>query len=209
MSGQRPGLAGPGRTIGELRCCPHVYSGRVLAWAAARAFVRSGPCRVQTNNVQTNDNAVQTNNDEEGATMTNEQLDALLRAPLAAAGFDLFDVVASGLGTSVATVQVFVDLATFTTGPAPEVASTRIDLGHGVHEIDIVRTTLDPAKLPIKASGQFNEHTPQARVVKEAVKVLPGTTRTFTAKLTPGSYVIVDNLPGHYRAGETAALKIT
>ncbi len=39
--------------------------------------------------------------------------------------------------------------------------------------------------------------------------MLPGTTRTFTAKLTPGSYVIVDNLPGHYRAGEAAALKIT
>ena len=77
------------------------------------------------------------------------------------------------------------------------------------HEVDIVRTALPPTSLPTKASGQSNEGTTQAGVVKEAVKVGPRRSRTFTARLSMGSYVIVDNLPGHYRAGETVALTIT
>lgn len=78
-----------------------------------------------------------------------------------------------------------------------------------MHEIDIVRTALRPSGLPVKASGQFNEHTSQARVVTEAVKAQPGRSQTFTARLTPGSYVIVDNLPGHCHAGEAVALNVT
>lgn len=77
------------------------------------------------------------------------------------------------------------------------------------HEIDIVRTVLAATKLPTKPSGQFNEHTPQAKVVREAVKIKAGATRTFTAQLTSGHYVLVDNLPGHYKAGEAVELTIT
>ena len=121
--------------------------------------------------------------------------------------------VSAATTTPPVPVTITVTTKTITVSPAASTSGTVlfkvVNPDKTVHEIDIVRTTLDPAKLPIKASGQFNEHTPQARVVKEAVKVLPGATRTFTAILTPGSYVIVDNLPGHYRAGEAAALKIT
>ena len=77
------------------------------------------------------------------------------------------------------------------------------------HEIDIVKTLLAANALPTKPNGQFNEHTAQARVVKEAVKVKPGTTRTFTARLAAGHYVILDNLPGHYHDGEATDLTIT
>lgn len=77
------------------------------------------------------------------------------------------------------------------------------------HEIDIVRTVLAPTALPTKPNGQFNEHTTQARVVKEAVKIKPGATRTFTARLAAGHYVLVDNLPGHYHDGEATNLTIT
>ena len=93
--------------------------------------------------------------------------------------------------------------------PSGTVAFKLVNPDKVMHEIDIVRTTLDRANLPIKASGQFDEHTPKARVVKEAVKAQPGTTRTFTARLTPGTYVIVDNLPGHYHSGESAAFTTT
>lgn len=77
------------------------------------------------------------------------------------------------------------------------------------HEIDIVKTLLAPGALPTKTNGQFNEHTTQARVVKEAVKIKPGATRTFTARLAAGHYVVVDNLPGHYHDGEASDLTIT
>lgn len=122
---------------------------------------------------------------------------------------------------------------TTTTHPAAKPSSITITMGdhslalshtsapHGIvsftlanpssiaHEIDIVRTVLTATKLPTKPSGQFNEHTPQARVVKEAVKIGVRATRTFTAQLSAGHYVLVDNLPGHYRDGEAVDLTIT
>lgn len=77
-----------------------------------------------------------------------------------------------------------------------------------LHEIDFVLTTLGPTALPVKTNGQFDEHAKGVKVVKEAVKVRAGATRLFTATLRPGSYVLVDNLPGHYKNGEAIALTV-
>lgn len=77
-----------------------------------------------------------------------------------------------------------------------------------LHEIDIVQTAFGPKALPLKTNGQFNEHAPGIKVVKEAVKVKAGATRPFTATLRRGNYVLVDNLPGHYKAGEATALTV-
>ena len=96
-----------------------------------------------------------------------------------------------------------------TSAPSGVVSFTLANPSTVAHEIDIVRTALTAMNLPKKPSGQFNEHTPQAKVVKEAVKVRPGATRAFTAHLTTGHYVVIDNLPGHYRDGEAVDLTIT
>lgn len=77
-----------------------------------------------------------------------------------------------------------------------------------LHEIDIVQTTLGPTGLPLKTNGQFNEHAPGIKVVKEAVKIKAGATRQFTATLRRGTYVLVDNLPGHYKNGEATTLTV-
>ncbi len=77
------------------------------------------------------------------------------------------------------------------------------------HEIDIVKTLLAPTALPTKPNGQFKERAKELRVVKEAVKIKPGATRTFTAKLAAGHYVVVDNLPGHYKDGEATDLTVS
>ena len=94
------------------------------------------------------------------------------------------------------------------TAPAGVVTFVVFNPSPVAHEIDIVRTQLGPTALPTKPNGQFNEHTKQARVVKEAVKIKPGASRTFTARLTAGHYVIVDNLPGHFRYGEATEFTI-
>ena len=99
--------------------------------------------------------------------MTNDELDTLLRAPLAADGFDLFDVVASGLGTSGATVQVFVDL-TAVGDLGPEVsgalgvtpaAPARIDLEGVSRATRIVSALLDDGD-PIVAAYTLEVSSP-------------------------------------------------
>ena len=57
---------------------------------------------------------------------------------------------------------------------------------------------------------------PQARVPEDQVKVLgeagdvqPNVSKTFELTLTPGSYLLICNLPGHYAAGMAVSLSVT
>lgn len=113
--------------------------------------------------------------------------------------------------TSSITITVVTGSITLspTSAPAGLVSFKLVNPDSIAHEIDIVRTRLGAKNLPVKPSGQFNERTLQAKVVKEAVKVAPRATRAFSARLTADSYVLVDNLPGHYHAGEATVLTIT
>jgi uncharacterized cupredoxin-like copper-binding protein len=56
----------------------------------------------------------------------------------------------------------------------------------------------------------------QARVPEDQVKVLgevadlePNASKTLKLTLTPGSYLLICNVPGHYAAGMVAALSVT
>lgn len=56
----------------------------------------------------------------------------------------------------------------------------------------------------------------QARVPEDQVKVLgevadlePNASKTLELTLTPGSYLLICNVPGHYAAGMVAALSVT
>jgi uncharacterized cupredoxin-like copper-binding protein len=106
---------------------------------------------------------------------------------------------------SISTGSLLLSTATVKNGVVSFVLNAS---GPDAHEVDIVRTDLAPDKLPLKPNGQFNEHNKAAVVVKEAVKVAPGRSRTFRARLTVGHYVIADNLPGHYGHHESAALTV-
>ncbi len=68
--------------------------------------------------------------------------------------------------------------------------------GQTVHELVVLKTATDPAKLPKKA-GKVDESTS----VGEIADVTPGATKKTTLNLTPGKYAMVCALPGHYEAG--------
>ena len=73
------------------------------------------------------------------------------------------------------------------------------NLGHLKHEFLVLRPKTPAAKLKTKG--------PQAVVVGQVGKIAtfaPGQTRTLTLKLTPGHYVLLCNLPAHYKAGQHA-----
>ena len=113
--------------------------------------------------------------------------------------------------TSPITITVLTGSITLSQASAPAglVSFKLVNSDTIAHEVDIVRTRLGAKNLPVKPSGQFNERTPQAKVVKEAVKVAARATRSFSTRLAADSYVVLDNLPGHYHSGEATVLTIT
>jgi uncharacterized cupredoxin-like copper-binding protein len=81
--------------------------------------------------------------------------------------------------------------------------------GPSAHELVVFRTTLAFSALPIGADGNVDEASPQLeKVADSGTNIAPGQSRTIYAFLTPGSYVFICNLPGHYRLGMRAALLV-
>ena len=76
-----------------------------------------------------------------------------------------------------------------------------------LHEMLIVSVDSPAAPLPYDY--------PQARVPEDQVKVLgeiadlePNVTKTVEVAMTPGSYLLICNLPGHYASGMVAPLNV-
>ena len=78
------------------------------------------------------------------------------------------------------------------------------------HELVIFKTDLNARDLPLKPNGDANEDSPLLTKVADSgsgpavdsYAVPPGHTESFTTdEFTPGHYVAVCNLPGHYKLG--------
>ena len=86
------------------------------------------------------------------------------------------------------------------------------------HEMAIYKTDLPADKLPLTAEGTVDEE--KAGLVAEAVYTRPlrgdedhrirdGRGVDYTVSLPPGKYVLLCNLPGHYKAGQFVAFTVT
>lgn len=84
-----------------------------------------------------------------------------------------------------------------------KVTITAQNTGNVVHELVVLKTKADPAKLPQK-SGKVDESTS----VGEIADVQPATTKKTTLKLAPGKYAMVCALPGHYQGGMYGSLTV-
>ena len=78
---------------------------------------------------------------------------------------------------------------------------------HLVHELIVVKLNPKQAELP------YDEK--RATVVEKRVRRLgeiadlePGASGALTVNLTPGSYLLICNQPGHYKAGMAARLSV-
>jgi uncharacterized cupredoxin-like copper-binding protein len=71
------------------------------------------------------------------------------------------------------------------------------------HNLVVLRTTRAPARLPVSGS-RANEI---GRVGKTPV-FGPGRTRRLTLRLKAGKYVLICNVPGHYRSGMFVAFRV-
>lgn len=77
------------------------------------------------------------------------------------------------------------------------------NVGKLSHDFVVLRTNLAPGKLPVAGSRAKEV----GRVGKTPV-FGPGQTRRLTLTLKAGKYVLICNVPGHYKAGMTVAFRV-
>ena len=86
--------------------------------------------------------------------------------------------------------------------------SVRFDVsndGKIEHEFVVIKTNLAPDKLPVKG-GEANEDVGPSPGEIPSVKT--GKKKQLDVTLKPGKYVLICNLPGHYKAGQSTGLSV-
>ena len=81
--------------------------------------------------------------------------------------------------------------------------------GPSAHEFLIFRADQAPNALPTGSDGRVDESNDQiTKVFDSGDNIAPNGSKVFHAALTPGNYVMVCNLPGHYMAGMHEAFTV-
>jgi hypothetical protein len=74
--------------------------------------------------------------------------------------------------------------------------------GPSTHELAVFETTRPADQLPLGTDGlRIDEDSSLLREAGELEQVDIGETETFALRLTPGTYVLVCNMEGHYLGG--------
>lgn len=126
-----------------------------------------------------------------------------------------------GAGGSAAATQrlaVTLDEGVLTTSAATvRAGALQIDTrntGATDHELLVVRTELpadrlgDPRFAGVFVLGRPHDHFAKLQG-RGSGHILAGSTRRDVVDLEPGRYVLFCSLPGHYRSGQRAALRVT
>jgi uncharacterized cupredoxin-like copper-binding protein len=95
-----------------------------------------------------------------------------------------------------------------TSAPAGKVTFAVHNDGPSVHEFVVFKTDLAPDALPKDDNGDVAESDTFAPV-DEIEDIAKGADPTLEVDLAAGKYVVICNLPGHYRQGMSASLTVT
>jgi uncharacterized cupredoxin-like copper-binding protein len=77
-----------------------------------------------------------------------------------------------------------------------------------VHDLLVVSVSNPTAPLPYDY-GQSRVPEEQVKVVGKSEELEPNGSKMFDIALTPGSYLVICNVPGHYASGMVTALTVT
>ena len=139
------------------------------------------------------------------------------RGRVAAALVAIVALVASGCGGGAATndtsetPNVYIEMSDFKLVPDhPAVAAGHVVLGirnHASmqHELKVIKTDLAPDQLPVDgATAKASEDGK----VGELLNISGGASRKLVLELTPGKYVLICNVAGHYQLGMRVGLEV-
>ena len=110
-----------------------------------------------------------------------------------------------GIGATLSDFEI--DLEE-TSAPAGSVTFDIENKGPSAHEFVVFETDLAPDALPTDDSGDVAEGDDFAPV-DEVEDIDEGAEPSLTMDLDAGSYVIICNVPGHYRQGMHVAFTVT
>lgn len=96
--------------------------------------------------------------------------------------------------------------STIKSGPT-EFAIT--NLGAIPHELLVFKSDLDPAAYPTNAAGDIDEEGAGVTLVSDGENIDPAGTQARSVDLTPGKYVFVCNIPGHFKEGMFTVVTVT
>ncbi|MGI8504350.1 MAG: sulfocyanin-like copper-binding protein [Hassallia sp.] len=95
------------------------------------------------------------------------------------------------------------------TVPAGDVEFVVTNKGKMPHEMEVVKTDLTVDKLPVSSDGRLDTDKAGKEIGEiEEDDLKSGATKTLKVNLTPGKYLIVCNLPGHFKAGMRTFLTV-
>ena len=124
-----------------------------------------------------------------------------LVAPACSSGGDEGDV-----GVTLSDFEVQLDP---TSAPAGEVTFAITNDASQTHEFVVFQTDLAPDQLPTNDEGDVDEEGEGVAAVDEVEDITAGSDAELTVNLDAGSYVLICNLPGHYRQGMHAAFSVS
>jgi uncharacterized cupredoxin-like copper-binding protein len=81
--------------------------------------------------------------------------------------------------------------------------------GPATHEFVVIKTNDAPDALPLDSSGNVDETAKGVAQVGLIQDITPGSSKDLPIDLQPGKYVVICNLPGHYKLGMNAGLTVS
>lgn len=77
------------------------------------------------------------------------------------------------------------------------------------HELLVFKSDLDPSAYPKDSAGNIVEDGKGIKLVSDGDNIDPGGSQTRTVDLTPGKYLFVCNIPGHFMSGMFTVVTVT
>lgn len=109
-----------------------------------------------------------------------------------------------GVAVTLEDFSITLDTAS---APAGAVTFNVENKGPSTHEFVVIQTDLAPDALPTDDAGDVSED--DLAPVDEIEDIEDGATPHLTVELDAGDYVLICNIPGHYRQGMHAAFTAT
>ena len=111
-----------------------------------------------------------------------------------------------GIGATEADYTVTLDESN---APAGDVTFDVTNDAEQTHEFVVFQTDLAEDQLPTNTDGDVDEEGEGVTHIDEIEDITAGSTKSLTVTLDAGSYVVLCNLPGHYRQGMHASFTVS
>ena len=112
-----------------------------------------------------------------------------------------------GIGATLADYTITLDEST---GTAGEITFDVTNDAEQTHEFVVLKTDIAEDALPTDDAGDVDEAgDPGIELVDEIEDIAAGDAPSLTVTLDAGSYVLICNLPGHYRQGMHSSFTVS